>query len=108
MSPLGGDAVINARGKVYDIHWVKDGNDVTATIITPISGYETIRINSKLVQTGSQHSLDASVTSNEVLNWHVKTSVDIQTYAVNLKLKTPYPILSAFELDAGVIQVCLT
>lgn len=100
--------MIIARGKMYDIHWLKDGNDVTADILTPISGYEKIHLNGKIIASGSNQIVDASMTSNDVLNWRFKSLVNTQTFAIDVKLKTPYDFLSSFELDAGIIQVCLS
>ena len=97
--------MVSARGQVYDLHWLKDGNDVTADIITPISGFEKIHLNGKVYVSGSQQFVDASVTSNDVLNWRLKSSVNTRMFAVDLKLKTPFECLSSFELDAGIIQV---
>jgi len=104
LNPQGGDAIIKVRGNDYDIHWEIDLNDVTATISGSFPGFRTVQLNGKF-DARNQQSADISVNVDNVLRWHLKSSIDTSNYAVSFKLKTPYQSLSALELNAGIIQV---
>ena len=96
---------MTARGNVYDVHFDVSERDVKGTIKTPFAGFETINILAKTSIEASQASFDASLTTNDVTKFHLKSSINFETFAVDLKLETPFECLASLELNAGIIQV---
>ena len=101
------DIVITARGQVYDIHLETSGSELSGIIKTPVNGFERINVAVKKSNVGNKHSLDALVTANDVTEFSLKSSVNLESYAIDLKLKTPFAQLSSLEFNAGVIQVMI-
>ena len=101
------DIVITARGQVYDIHLETSGSELIGIIKTPVNGFERINVAVKKSNVGNEQSLDALVTANDVTKFSLKSSVNLESYAIDLKLKTPFEQLSSLEFNAGVIQVMI-
>ena len=99
------DIVITARGQVYDIHVATSGQDFSGIIKTPLDGFERINVEVKKSNAAGQLSLDALVSANDVTKFSLKSSVNLETFAIDLKLKTPFVQLSSLEFNAGIIQV---
>lgn len=98
LNGAGGDAVIYARGSIYDVHWERDAGQTNVIITTPVTGYESVAIQVKHSLEGNERSIFSSVKVNEQIQWLFVSSLHLESFRANIALKTPFDVLSSAEM----------